>query len=216
MILFKGMLSSRIESSFTLKNNSVSSICFKIKTSSRNEFLVSPTTSVIRPKEESLIQVTFSGPPEARNKGQKFLIQIAFASDLKLVDWSSKENLEFKLGTKFLVADVEDKAPEPRVEEKDESFTFKNSSVYNDIEFEDDGTSGKSLEDEKKGITEKNAIITNQIREIKKEIEQDRYKLKFKNETSHVAGNENSAKYSIPHVLLSFVIGLFLGFYILA
>jgi hypothetical protein len=162
------------------------------------------------------IQVTFSGPPEARNKGQKFLIQIAFASDLKLVDWNSRENLEFKLGTKFMVADVEEKAPEARIVEKDDSFSFKNSNAYADIEFEDEANPGKSLEDEKKEITEKNAVVTNQIREIKKEIDQDRYRLKFKNETSHVASGENKAKYSIPHVLLSFVIGLFFGFYILA
>ena len=207
MILFKGMLSSRIESGFTIKNSSASSVCFKVKTSSKNEFLVTPITSVIRPKDEAAVQLTFTGPPESRNKGQKFQVQIAFASDLKLVDWNSKENLDFRLGTRFMVADLEEKPFET---------SQNNPSVYNDIEFEDDSGASKSLEEEKKNLTDKNLSITNEIRQLTQEIDQVKYKLKFKKETSHVAAPEKGSKYSIPHVLFCFVVGLFLGFYILA
>ena len=201
------MLSSRIESSFTIKNNSPSSVCFKVKTSSKNEFLVTPTTSVIRAKDEATVQVTFTGPPESRNKGQKFQVQIAFTSDLKLVDWNSKENLDFRLGTKFMVADLEEKPVE---------VNQSNVSFFNDIEYEDDLGFCRNLEEEKRILSDKNTSVTSEIRQLTQEIDQAKYKLKFKKETSHVSNPQKTSKYSIPHVLFSFVAGLFLGFYMLA
>lgn len=214
MILFKGMLSSRIESSLTIKNNSPSSVCFKIKTSSPKEFTVNPTSSIIRPKAEALVQVVFLGPPEARNRGQKFLVQIAFASDSNLVDWKSKEILEYKIGTKFMVSDSEDKPNTSFVEEKDESVLIKNLSIYRDIEFEDDSSGQKKLEDDKRIANEKNVEISKEIEKIKLEIENARYRLKHKKNLD-IATGEKVPKYSIPHVLFTFVIGLFIGFYLL-
>ena len=201
------MLSSRIESSFTIKNNTVSSVCFKVKTSAKNEFLVSPTTSVIRSKDEAMVQVTFTGPPESRNKGQKLQVQIAFTSDLKLVDWDSKENLDFRLGTKFMVADVEEKPVESNQ---------SHICSYASIEFENDLGTCRNLEEEKKNLSDKNNSITSEIRQLTQEIDQVKYKLRFKKETSHVSTSHKNSKYSIPHVFFSFVTGLFFGFYILA
>jgi len=208
------MLSSRIESSFTIKNNSPSSICFKIKTSSPKDFTVNPTSATIRPKSDSSVLVVFVGPPDSRNRGQKFLVQIAFASDPNLVDWRSKEVLEFKIGTKFMVPEVEERSNNSFVEEEDEGVLSKSSTLYTDIEYEDDSNVNKRFEDEKKVLTAKNVELSKDIDRVKMEIEKAQYKLKHK-KNLEISTGEKFAKYSIPHVLFTFVIGLFIGFYVL-
>jgi hypothetical protein len=208
------MLSSRIESSFTIKNNSPSSICFKIKTSSPKDFTVNPTSATIRPKDESSILVVFVGPPDSRNRGQKFLVQISFASDPNLVDWRSKEILEFKIGTKFMVAEVEEKSNNSFVEEMEDRVLSKSSTMFSDMEYEEEVNVNKKVEDEKKAVTVKNVELSKEIDKIKMEIEKAQYKLRHK-KNLEIGTGEKFAKYSIPHVLFTFVIGLFIGFYVL-
>ncbi|TRY80060.1 hypothetical protein TCAL_06006 [Tigriopus californicus] len=77
-IVFSGDFRSFIKSELTIKNRSLCSLLFKIKTTSPNRYLVSPHKGRIEPKRYMVITITllpFLYKPE-RTYGDKFLIQI--------------------------------------------------------------------------------------------------------------------------------------------
>ena len=113
-----------------------------------------------------------------------------------------------------MVPEVEERSNNSFVEEEDESVLSKSSTLYTDIEYEDDSNVNKRFEDEKKVLTAKNVELSKDIDRVKMEIEKAQYKLKHK-KNLEISTGEKFAKYSIPHVLFTFVIGLFIGFYVL-
>lgn len=208
-LLFKSMLGNKTSSALTIKNLSENTICFKVKTSSPKEFLVTPINGTIHSLSDAKVSISFVGPPENKNKGQKFLIEICQAADVSVADWKSGV-IQYKLGTHFLVSeDQEEQVEKDLVEERRPS-----ASIYGEA-VEDKEPSIKDEEvDEKKLLTSKNSELGSKIEQLRAQIENISHKLKFSKDIETINA-EIGGKYSVPHLILMFVVGVLVGYYVL-
>ena len=214
-LLFKCMMGNKTSSTLTLKNLAENTICFKVKTSAPKEFLVTPINGTIHSQGDFKVSISFVGPSENKNKGQKFLIEACIASDVSLADWKSGA-VQFKLGTHFLVADeAEDLREAPEMEARRASA---GASVYGEaveVEEEKEGHREEGEGDgEKKVLTNRNSELSSSIEQLHAQIEKISHKLKFSKDIEEISA-EAGGKYAIPHLALIFFLGLLLGYYIL-
>ena len=85
-------------------------------------------------------------------------------------------------------------------------------SIY--IDLDDAKEDFTLLEEEKKAITAKNSELTSSIDKLEAEIEKTKHKLKFSKDLEIIT-SESVGKYSLPHLILVFLIGISIGYYIL-
>ena len=217
-------------SQLSIANNHSSSVCFKIKTSSPKEFIVLPCSGVLKKNKEVSITISYVGAPELSAKTHKFLIQVLPNVDQSTADWRSKEVKEFRIAAKFLANDqniIERSNSELYSIKENESFSSRQSEVFSlkhsesvniresvYSEMEENKEDIKLLEDQKRGITERNSELIREIDKTRAEIENANRKYKFTKDidiiTEDMLGN-----YGIPHLVLSLIIGVLVGYFVL-
>lgn len=211
-LLFKSMMGNKTSSTLTIKNLAENTICFKVKTSSPKEFLVTPINGTIHSQEESKVSISFVGPSENKNKGQKFLIEACVASDVSIADWKSG-SIQFKLGTHFLVTEETEEIKE--LHESEARRASASASIYGEaVEGHEEKEGHRDGDDEKKVLTNRNSELSSSIEQLHAQIEKISHKLKFSKDIEEISA-EIGGKYAIPHLVLIFFLGLLVGYYIL-
>jgi hypothetical protein len=203
-LTFKFSSSSRTSTSLNLKNLSENPVCFRVRVSAPKEFLVTPINGVVPPGEEAKINISFVAANEKKNMGQKFSVECSSAADVSLADWKNL-GIQFKLTTRFDVEESNGKESEDKGSESRESF-------FSELGF--DRAEG-GLDEERKELVQRNTVLSGEIKKVQALIEKDSHKLKFSKDIE-VISQEIGGKYAVPHLVLMFLAGMIIGFYILA
>ena len=207
---FKPSHTSKPSTSLLIKNLSENTIAFRVRVSTPKEFIVTPVNGVISASSYVNINITFAASADRKNAGQKFSIECCQAPDVSLADWKGKA-VQFKLTTRF-EADVQEVQVRERNRDEEESFNEFASFAYSEHKEE---VKDRGIEQEKKELTVLNSEICEEIRKLQILIEDASHKLKFSKDIDLIA-KEIGGKYTIPHLALLFVVGMVLGFYVLA
>ena len=232
---FKPSHTSKASTSLLIKNLSENTIVFRVRVSAPKEFIVTPVNGVISASNNVNINITFVASADRKNAGQKFSIECCQAHDVSLADWKGKI-VQFKLTTRFEVEEIKEKEKEKekgkewendregdkerdrerereRERDNEESFNEFASFAYSDIPRDEKKSGG--LEEEKKEITALNSEISAEIRKLHAMIEDANHKLRF-NKDIDLISQEIGGKYAFTHCVFMFLIGILVGYYVLA
>ena len=210
---------SKASTSLLIKNLSENTIVFRVRVSAPKEFIVTPVNGVISALSNVNINITFVASADRKNSGQKFSIECCQALDVSLADWKGKV-IQFKLTTRFEVEEIKEKEKEEewqrdRHRNRDNEESFNEFASFNYPELPRDEKKSGGLEDEKKEITALNSEISAEIRKLHAMIEGANHKLRF-NKDIDLISQEIGGKFAIKHCVFMFLIGLVVGYYVLA
>ena len=110
------------------------------------------------------------------------------------------------------VKEREKEIEKERNRDDEESFNEFASFAYSEHREE---VKDRGVEQEKKELTALNSEISEEIRKLHILIEDASHKLKFSKDIDLIA-KEIGGKYTVPHLVLLFLVGMVVGFYVLA
>ena len=201
-----------------LKNLSDSPIAFKIKTTSPQDFLVSPSQGYLRNDEEISVRINFKGTEDSTEKIHKFLIQ-AYASNTENVpeiNWSNPNVQNNKVSLSFNKDLKETQFADSMIS----SGTFMKDAQFGDSMISSDTfrysmdiapDTNEEAENHKKELMTESKLLTSAVDKLKTEVEKAKHRFIFSQDLESLHRAHMRKSYTSKHLMIAVGVGIILG-----
>ena len=186
-----------------LKNLSDSPVAFKIKTTSPQDFLVSPSQGYLRNDEEISVRINFKGTEDSTEKIHKFLIQ-AYASNTENVseiNWSNPNVQNNKVSLSFNKDLKETQFGDSRIS-LDNTFRYSMDIAPDTYE---------EAEMHKNELMTESKLLTSAVDKLKTEVEKAKHRFIFSQDLESLHRAHMRKSYTSKHLMIAVGVGIILG-----